>query len=520
MKSRFNKAKTVEQQVKGDPVALLKDTHQKLKQAETLRLNQKLDAAEKICAKLVKDFPQYYGALHTLGLILSEKQDHAAAIFYLTQAAMLNQRSWTTLTALAGEYLSLGAREMAGRTLRDALDITSSQPEIYVTLAEVYYEEREYLLSAEAAEKALDLEPDMESAMRSLLNSYGALGRFVEQRTILDRLFELFPPTVGLVNRMASLPAALINRDLIAELDRAETGPNITPADAQIQEAFVRAVAYDKAERYQDAWEWAVKANNLVPASIAEEMAQELASVEQRANWFAKNLSRYQNKTNIDPDYPTSLYILGLSRSGKTTTESIIASQLDVCRGYENPAMPRAIISAYQEGSLVTFNSIAQLPLQLYPLVKKFYKENIDKIIGGNKIFTNTTPGHIWDSPILTQVIPNAKFVFVKRNFYDLILRIYMKNYKSGNFYSYNLEVLQNYIRQYEKMIDFMKEAFPKNSIIINYEDMVRDPGKTLDQICELCDLVPDHSLLSIVPSDVGCSEPYRELIDAALDKQ
>ena len=94
-----------------------------------------------------------------------------------------------------------------------------------------------------------------------------------------------------------------------------------------------------------------------------------------------------------------------------------------------------------------------------------------------------------------------------------------MKNYKSGNTYSYALDALREYIQQYEKMIDLMHEAFPKNSIIISYEEMVQDPGRALDRMCKLCGLVPDHDLLPNVPSDVGCSEPYRELIDAALDK-
>jgi len=520
MKSRFTRAKGIEERIKGDPIAVLQDAHQKLKQAETLRLNHNLGHAEKICVELVKTFPDYYGALHTLGLIHSEKLEHSIAVVYLTQAAMLNQRSWSTLTALAGEYLALGAKEMASRALRDALRITSSRPEIYVMLAEVYYEEREYVLAAEAAEKALELEPDMEAAMRSLAAAYDALGRFVEERAILDRLLDLKPPTIGLVARIASLPSALIERDLIAELDRAEVHHSVSPADAEIDKAFVRAVAYDKAGRYQEAWEMAVKANDSVSSQIKKEMSQELSSVKQRADWFAKKLPRYRNKTNIDPDYPTSLYILGPSRSGKTTTERIIATQPGVYRGYENPAMPRAITNAFQEGALVTFNSIGQLPLQLYPFVKEFYKDNLDKIIGKNKIFTNTTPGHIWDSPISSQAIPNTKFVFLKRDFHDLLLRIYMKNYKSGNTYSYELGVLREYIQHYEKMIDLMHEAFPKNSIIINYEAMVQDPGKTLDRICKLCGLVPDHDLLPIVPSDVGCSEPYRELIDAALDKQ
>ncbi len=503
--------------LEGDPIAVLKDAHAKLKQAETLRQQRQFDQAEQICLTLLKEFPDYYGALHTLGLTYGDRQDHSLAIVYLVQAAMLNPSSWTTLTALAGEYLLIGAKEMASRTLRDALEINDTQPEIHVMLAEVYYEEREYVLAREACRKALELDPDMVAALQSLAGACSALGRHAEARDALDRLLKLKGPTLGVLGYYAQLPTALIKRDLIADLGKVVPEPGADKAKDMVSDAFVRVTAFDKLGRHQDAWDWAVKANAMVLPQVSEEQALDIQTVEKRAEWLGNNLSKFRNKKNKDADYPTSLFILGMSRSGKTTAESIIASQADVFRGYENPAIQRAITNGYQNGALITFKSIGQLPLQLYPVVRDFYRGLVDELVGDNRIFTNTTPGHLWDAPIVYNAIPNTKFVFIKRDLHDLVLRIFMKHYRSGNTYSYDLAAIKRYVTAYNKMIDFMVQAFPNDSIVLQYEDMVGDPGKALEQMCKLCGLKPDAGAMPDVPNDAGCSEPYRDLIDAAL---
>jgi hypothetical protein len=208
---------------------------------------------------------------------------------------------------------------------------------------------------------------------------------------------------------------------------------------------------------------------------------------------------------------------VGQANGTLTTAESIIATQKGVFRGYENPAIQRAITNGYQNGALITFKSIGQLPLQLYPVVRDFYKGLVEDLIGENNIFTNTTPGHIWDAPIVYNAIPNTKFIFIKRDFHDLVLRIFMKHYRSGNTYSYDLNAIKRYITAYNKMIDLMLEAFSDDSIVVQCEDMVNDSSTALEQMCALCGLKPDANAMPDVQDDAGCSEPYRDLIDTAL---
>jgi len=505
--------------VSADPRVVLKEAHQALQQAEILRIQRQYDRAESICLSLLKQFPEYFGALHTLGLVYGDKGNHQQSVHYLVQAAMLNAHSWTTLTALGGEYLLLGAKKMAIRALRDALEINSTEPAIYVTLAEVYYKRREYLLASDMYSKALELAPQMDEAILGFARVGMELGRYSEAASALEHLIDLRGPSLDMLKLIVNLPTALIRRDLLADLDKVKSVPSANGVQKEIDDAFVRATALDKMGRYEEAWNWAVKANDTVRSSINKEIVTEIDGIEHRLDWFSKNLFQFKDSNNFDNNYPKSLFILGPSRSGKTTFESIIALQAGVKRGYENPAIEDAVATGFQMGGLVTFQSLAQLPSQLYGTVRDVYRKNIKELLGDSNLLTNTSPGHIWDVPFFLKAISNMRCVFIKRDIGDLMLRIYMKHYRVGNTYSYDINVLEGYVNAYNKMIDALSETFPSVSCIINYEDMVANPAKALDEVCKLCGIIPNHSVLpQRIANDIGCAEPYRGMVKAALD--
>jgi tetratricopeptide (TPR) repeat protein len=115
----------------------LQDSFIQLDRAEQLRLEGKLDRAQKICETLLRAHPDYMAALHTLGLIYADKKNYERSLDYLVRAVMLNPRSWSTLTALSGVYLELDANEMAAQALEQARDIKPQDANVLVTLGEI-----------------------------------------------------------------------------------------------------------------------------------------------------------------------------------------------------------------------------------------------------------------------------------------------------------------------------------------------------------------------------------------------
>jgi Flp pilus assembly protein TadD len=489
----------------------LQDSFIRLEQAEQLRQQGKLDRAQRICESLLREHPDYMVALHTLGLIYADKKNYEQALNCLVRAAMLNPRSWSTLTALSGVYLELNAKEMAAQTLELARAIKPQDPSVLVTLGEIYRQEHEYELARDAFHQALDVEADLIPAATGFGWTCLYLGQNAEAVTTFENLLKRGARSMEILTALAYAPSSLITADLLSELDRLK--PTQLDASLDNSPAFVRAAALDKTGRYKDAWEQVVPANRIMFAKLADSFR----NVGERQRTILSLLRTYRPvQTPADHSQPVSLFILGPSRSGKTTMESLVATLDSVKRGYESPSVENAIRRAFQTAALLTSEYFELLPPQLYPLCREIYLEELARRAGPAKVFTNTHPARISDAALMVNVFPNVRLLFVKRDVEDILLRMYLRKYREGNAYAYDLTAAREHVIWYYQMMDLMAAKLPDIVRIVRYEDMVADPAAALRVAAELCDLPMTDKPLPPVGDDRGCAEPYKNFMAEA----
>ncbi len=502
------------EQSKSNP---LREAREQLEQAESLRRQRKFDRAESACTALLRRHPDYFGAHHTLGLIHADRGDYRRAIGPLVQAAMLNPRSWSTHTALAGVYLRLDAKEMAAHTLEQARAIKPNEPSILVTLGEVYREEREYELARDVFQEALAAEPGMEEAAIGLSAAFTSLGEHARAADAIEPLLKRAEPSLGALMALLALPSAAIRRDVMADLERVAATEGTSQGQYDVMLAFAKATALDKAKCYAEAWKQAVIANRLVSPSVKNDLATQVMERQIRLKWLRDNSIRAK-ASPAGETWPISLFILGSSRSGKTSTEGLVATLDGVKRGYENPSVENAISRAYQEAGLITGYWLGYLPPQFHSKVSEIYAEELARRGAASaKIFTNTHPAHISNAAHLAMILPNTRFLFVKRNVEDLALRIFLQQYERGNPYAYDLSSIRAHVAWYHQMMDILAQKLPNITRIVHYEDIVSDPARALRVAAELCGQPTSDKPLRTIGDDRGCAEPYREFMNAEL---
>ncbi len=188
-----------------------------------------------------------------------------------------------------------------------------------------------------------------------------------------------------------------------------------------------------------------------------------------------------------------------------------------VKRGYENPIVENAVRRVSQTSNLLTISLLKQLPPQLYPMFRETYLHNLAQRVGSRKVFSNTLSTCIHDAAHIASVLPNVRFIFLKRNMEDNLLRIFMRNYTSGNPYAFDLKAAREHVLWFNEMIDLLAEKFSNIARVIRYEDMVANPAGALRVIADLCGL-PMPERPPAISGDVDCSAPYRELITRELE--
>ena len=492
------------------PTNPLKVAREKLEQAEACRRQGKLDQAEKICTTLLSQYPDYFAALHTLGMTYADKKQSARALGPLFQAVTLNPNSWMTLTALSGVCLNLNAGEMAADVLERARRLNPKEPAVLATLGLVYRQEREYERASEAFKEALKQEPNFLEASMGLVRCYISLGDDEGAAKIIRQLLKRGVRTLDLLSTITQFPAHMIDIDLTDELERIVAKNSRHKEEDQETLALIRAHAHDWAGRYEDAGRELKIANRIISEKLSEQLIGEKERQKYSLKWLEEGKS---GKAVAKRGQLTTLFIFGPSRSGKTSLEKLVSTLDGVKRGFENNGPENAIKRSFQDAGLINSWSLEHLPQQFYPQFCSNFAEETNRRAGSAKVFTNTHPGYMQNVSHLARLVPNSRFMFVKRNVDDLTLRIYMRSYQSGNAYAYSLPTIRGHIAWYHKMMELMAEKFPDIVRIVNYEDMITDPNGVLKIAAGLCDIPTPRNKVLPIADDRDCAKVYQNLI-------
>jgi tetratricopeptide (TPR) repeat protein len=497
----------------------LQENFIRLQQAEQLRQRARFDEAQSICESLLQRHPNYAGALHTLGLIAGDREEYQQALNYLVRAAMLNPRNWMTMTALSGVYLRLGAVEMAKQTIEQARLIEPKQAAVLLLQGDILREDREYESARDTYREALAIDPSLVAAAIGLGWCLADLGEYREAAEVFESLIERGVLLVEPFRALASFPATAVRVDLLQQLDRVKRQRDETTAQFERAIAFIRATGLHRAGRHAQAWEQAVQANRSL--FVAMQTGLEQLAERRRASLAA--LQQYRPRSEFsggdESRQPVSLFILGPSRTGKTTMEKLVSKLPGVKRGYENPIVENAVRRTFQVSALPPESALSLLPVPAYPLSRTLYREELDRRLAKARVFTNTNSGCLFEVAQIASVFENVRFIFMKRNVEDNLLQIFMRDYQGGNQYGYNLRAAREHILWHHQMIDLMAVKFPDIVRVIHYEDMIADPISCLRTAAELCGLSIPSGLLPAIAGDPDCSAPYRQLMMMELQR-
>lgn len=213
---------------------------------------------------------------------------------------------------------------------------------------------------------------------------------------------------------------------------------------------------------------------------------------------------------------PLTLFILGPSRSGKTTLERLVASIAGVRRGHESRLVERATMRTSQLAGLLTIQNPADLPPALDDRLRDAFTEEVLAHAGGARIVTDTYPAMIPYVGRVAATLPSVRFVFVGRDPYDAALRILMRQYRAGNHYAYDVATIFDYLNWYRAMAQVWREKLPGISLDLAYEDMVSEPALALAKVARLCGAEMPTELPAGPGDDRGCADPYRTMMDKA----
>lgn len=487
----------------------------KLAQAETHRQQGSTDKALSICVALLDKYPKYVGALQTAGFAYVMKRDFQNALSHLVRAVMYCPENWKALVALASTYSEMGAHEMALITIDRAASVAPNEISIPAMRAAVLYGQRDFVAASNDYKKASLQDPRLVDAHYGYAVSCVEIGKYADAVSALKPLIERGERDIRVIFLFAKIPQRFHGLDLRRLAAEATQTKLQSKSKFETMLAFLEAhlnVAEDKVE---EAWSALIAANKMAAKSKEVQPSRTSSSQSAAIGW----LKAPHSQTRLaapDPDFPLSLFILGPSCSGKTTLERMIGMLPGVCTGYESPIVKNALLQTMRLSGCPD-GKYANLPRELEPQFRDNYNRLLRSKASDSRVFTNTDPGFIYNVLNISATIPNARFIFIKRNPYDNALKILLTFYRVGNDYSYDLRSVWEYIQWYQDMIDLLVERLPNISIATSYEEVVANPEAMISRIADFCGLDSLNIPITPLGNDIAIGLPYRQIMDDEL---
>jgi hypothetical protein len=210
------------------------------------------------------------------------------------------------------------------------------------------------------------------------------------------------------------------------------------------------------------------------------------------------------------------IFILGLPRAGSTLLEQILASHSLVEGTMELPDLPqiarelalRGAGGADAAGSTDDVNdtdsdfhqAVAALSAEECRALGERYLERTRRVRRRNTpFFIDKMPNNCLYVGLIQLILPNARIIDARRHPLGCCLSCFKQHFARGQNFTYGLEDLGRYYRDYVELMAHVEVALPGRVHRVLYERLIDDTETEVRELLEFCGL----------PFEAGCLRFY-----------
>lgn len=457
--------------------------------ANHLRSGRKEEAI-RVLRDVLRENPQNVSAMRWLGVAyFREEKNFGEAEAWLRRATSLAPDYTAAWMSLGPVLLETNKYVEAIDCYRNAIRCDPGNGMIWAALGNAFAQASYPDKALEAFEKARALDADSPGIRLGLAHVLKTLG---DQPAALREYRAAIAAKADFGEAYWSMANLKVFRFTDAEVDamKAALEKGVKTDSAEVHFRFALGKAHEDRGDYERAWHYYDTGNRkqrpLVSHSPLEMEKRHAEIIEIFDEAF------FDAHTGQGHDAADPILIVGLPRSGSTLVEQILASHSQVEGTSELPVLSKLAASTgrYLPEDTQFPKSVLTLKNRDWrALGQQYLEETRRHRLTERPRFTDKLPNNFPLVGLLHLILPNATVINARRHPLDSCLGCYKQLFARGQTFTYDIEDLAHYYRNYDTVMQHWHRVLPGKVLDVHYEETVTDLEAQVRRILEHCGL-------------------------------
>lgn len=345
--------------------------------------------------------------------------------------------------------------------------------------------------------QALAVEPAFAGAYNNIGLLLKARGRLPEAAAAFEEAIRLAPRDPSYYDNLAAVKPFVADDRYLAALEAlANDAAKLSSAD-QIHLHFALAKAYEQIGRPQEAFRHLLSGNALKRRRVVYNEAATLAQMDRLCELISRDFIRARQ--DWGEASPLPIFIVGMTRSGTTLIEQILASHPQVFGSGELDVLDK--VTGSLRGALPGRPPFPDMMLHMsaehFRAVGARYVDKIRERAPRAARITDKMTVNFLFAGLIHLALPNATIIHAVRDPVDTCVSCFATHFTNGHEHTYDLAELGRYYRRYRTLMAHWHAVLPPGRILeVRYEELVADVEGAARRIISHCGLAWDNRCL------------------------
>ncbi|MFC5436211.1 tetratricopeptide repeat-containing sulfotransferase family protein [Rhodanobacter umsongensis] len=443
--------------------------------------------------------PDCAEALRMRGLMQHLRGDYRAALALLRQAHDLRPGDALIRMNLATSLYASGDAEAAVAWLRRACAMVPDFAPAWFNLGKMYMLQGRPAGAITALQRTLDVDPEHVSARIVLAQAQASLGMAALASANYREVLHRQPGQPSAWFGLANLDVERFTEVDVAQLQQQLRLPQASIA-ARVSLGFALVRALEDQHDPRSALRALHKANALQQRQLNWNAMLASARVDEVVRAFPEPIQA------TDPLLGDGvIFIVALPQSGSLLTEQILASHPQAVAAAEGTDLGQILDAESARRRQPFPRWVGSATAADWSRLGHAYLARIEGRRGhlSHYVDRNTANWQLVGAALA--MLPGARVVNSRREAFESCFACYRQLFVSGNEFSYDLDHMVGYWRDYDRLSRHWQRLFPARLLEHDYESWLVDPEVRVRRLLAFCGL----------PFDANCIRPARAADDA-----